>query len=286
MKYDEKITYVKDGPFFIIKFNSPSTLNSLTGDDYIYIAELLGLADEDKDIYFTVLQSTGRFFSSGADFKSIAIAEQHEAASKKPTTTPNEVARHHDELQKWLAYFSSRNVNVTNAFNQHSKVLVCCLNGPVIGFSAAICCLCDLVYVMNEKVYMLFPFANLGLVTEGAVASTLPRLVGSRSSFESLLFAKPVTFPEMSRAGLVNKNYSLNDTDKFNDQVLAELKEKIDGLHLPSCLGIKKLMKLEWEDRIERINSLEVNDGVKYWVKGEPQKRFRQVGSKQRKHKL
>ncbi|KAL3234449.1 3,2-trans-enoyl-CoA isomerase [Nakaseomyces bracarensis] len=285
MKYNEKITYHKDGPFFIIKFNSPSTLNSMSGDDYVYMGELLELAEKDNDIYFTVFQSTGRFFSSGADFKSIAIAEQMEN-SRGGKKQQDDVSKHHDELQKWLAHFASRNVNVTNAFNNHPKILVCCLNGPVIGFSAAICCLCDLVYAMNDQVYMLFPFANLGLVTEGGVASTLPRLVGSRDSYESLLFARPVDYTQMSRAGIINKNYSLTDTEEFNKQVLNELKQKINGLHLPSCLGIKKLMKLEWEDRIERINSLEVNDGVKYWVKGEPQKRFRQIGSKQRKHKL
>jgi enoyl-CoA hydratase/carnithine racemase len=38
----------------------------------------------------------------------------------------------------WLNRFAAGNVDVTKAFFEHSKVLICALNGPVVGLSAAL----------------------------------------------------------------------------------------------------------------------------------------------------
>ena len=94
-----------------------------------------------------ILQSTGRFFSSGADFKGIARAQMDDGV------------KYASETSKWLSNFVARNVYVTDAFIKHSKVLVCCLNGPAIGLSAALVALCDIVYSINDKVYLLYPLS-------------------------------------------------------------------------------------------------------------------------------
>lgn len=268
---NEKIKYYVDGAFFIIKFNDPRSLNALGGNDYLYLAQLLEKADEDPNVYFTVLQSSGRFFSSGANFTS--IAEAQDSNGNEP------------ELNKWLTQFVSRNVYVTDMFIRHKKILICCLNGPAIGLSAALCALCDIVYAMNDKVYLLFPFASLGLVTEGGTSVTLPLKLGNNTTYETLMFNKAVKFDKLN-GSIVTKNYQLNDTQEFNDVVLNDLKAKTEHLYLPSVLGMKKLLMNNYIDRLQRANSVEVNDALKYWVKGEPQRRFKELGSKQRKHKL
>lgn len=267
----DKIKYHVDGPFFVIRLDDPVSLNALGGPEYLYLAELLEKADQDPQVYFTVLQSSGRFFSSGADFQSILNAQ--EAKSDEP------------ELNKWLSYFVSRNVYVTDMFTRHSKALICCMNGPAIGMSAALCALCDIVYAMNDKVYLLFPFSSIGLVTEGGTSVTLPMKLGSGLSFESLMFSKPIKYEQL-QGTIVTKNYDMNDTEKFNEAVLRDLKSKVKDLHLPSVLGIKKLVKENYVKELERANSVEVNDAIKYWVKGVPQSSFKQLSQKQRRHKL
>ncbi|QLQ82150.1 hypothetical protein HG537_0G04050 [Torulaspora globosa] len=267
----ERIKYFVDGPFFVIRLCDPGSLNALNGNDYLYLAELLEKSERDPDVYFTVLQSSGRFFSSGADFQSISQAQEMK------TDEP--------ELNKWLAFFVSRNVYITDTFARHSKILICCMNGPAVGLSAALCALCDIVYSMNDKVYLLFPFSSIGLVTEGATSVTLPMKLGSSWTFESLLFSSPIKFDRLDGT-IVAKNYEMDNVDKFNDTVLEELKLKIKHLYLPTLPEIKKLLRESYAQELSRANSVEVNDAIKYWVKGIPQTSFKQLSQKQRKHKL
>lgn len=267
---EDKIKYEIDGPFFIIKFVNPNTLNSMTRDDYLYIGQLLEKAENESSVYFTVLQSTGRFFSSGADFQGIA---KNAAESKDP------------ELNKWLSNFVSTNLYVTDTFARHSKVLICCMNGPSIGMTAAIVALCDIVYSMNDSVYLHYPFASLGLITEGGTSATLPAKIGNNATYENLIFNQPIRYNTL-KGNIVCKNYDMKDTNEFNTKVISDLKQKIRTLHLPSCLGMKKLVHSSLRDEIVRLNSLEVTDALKFWMEGEPQRRFRQLELKERSHKL
>ncbi|CCC69880.1 hypothetical protein NCAS_0D02990 [Naumovozyma castellii] len=271
-----KITYTKDGPFFIIKFNSPESLNAMTSQDYIHLATLLKLAEKDPEVYFTVLQSSGRFFSSGADFKFISEYKDVLTGIEKDNTGGDHAARETQLTKVWLDGFLSTNVHVTDIFINHSKVLIACLNGPVVGLSAAIVALCDIVYAMNDDVYMLCPFSRLGLTCEGGTSITLPMKLGMNSTFESLMFAQKIKMDKLM-GNIVVKNYKLNDTDEFNKVIMEELKTKIKTLYLPSCLAMKKLLRSSLNDELDKMNSKEVNQALPFWVDGVPLNRFRQM---------
>ena len=188
----QKVTYFKQKPFFVIQLNSPETLNALTYDDYIYITTLLEISENDPECFFTVLQSSGRFFSSGADFNSIP-------PSKDGTSKSQGTPRDPDKVQMWLENFLCKNQYITQAFIRHPKILVSCLNGPAIGLSAAIVLMSDLVYALNiDETYLQFPFSKLGLSNEGAVSWTLPRKFGRNRSFEKLLFAQRIDGREIA----------------------------------------------------------------------------------------
>ncbi|CEP64203.1 dodecenoyl-CoA isomerase LALA0_S10e04830g [Lachancea lanzarotensis] len=268
-----KMTYRVDGEFFIITFVDPKALNSLSGTDYLYLARLLQIADSMQSVSFTVLQSTGRFFSAGADISHI---EQVQAAANKEAS---------GMLGKWLSEFASRNVFVTHTFATHSKILVCCLNGPAVGLTAALVMLCDIVYSMNDDVYLLFPFANLALVTEGALSLTLPLKLGYNVAHEILMFSKPVTYQQLIDKVIV-RNYNFSDPETFNTQVISDLHEKTEGLHHDSFLNMKELLKRPLLSELKRANIDEVADAMKYWVQSLPQQRFQEIGSKKRKHKF
>ena len=50
IRQNEKISYRIEGPFFIIHLINPDNLNALEGEDYIYLGELLELADRNRDV--------------------------------------------------------------------------------------------------------------------------------------------------------------------------------------------------------------------------------------------
>ncbi|SCU84089.1 LAMI_0C06172g1_1 [Lachancea mirantina] len=267
----EKIKHnVQDG-IFVIQLDDAKSLNSMTGHDYLYLGHLMEIADRDSAVYLTVLQSSGRFFSSGANVGNIGAMQSAQDEN--------------GELGKWLSEFVSRNLFVTHVFAKHTKPIVCCLNGPAVGLSAAIVMLCDVVYAMNNSVYLLFPFANLALVTEGALSVTLPMKLGYNVASEILTLARPVTFDQLN-GKVVTRNYNLKDTQEFNSQVLQDLKRATGDLHKESIPGMKRLLQRSVLDQMKRANVDEVNDALSYWVRGLPQQRFREIKSKQRIHKM
>ncbi|SMN21260.1 similar to Saccharomyces cerevisiae YLR284C ECI1 Peroxisomal delta3,delta2-enoyl-CoA isomerase [Maudiozyma saulgeensis] len=279
----QKISYEVEPPFFIIRFESPETLNAMTYDDYIYVTTLLELSSDNPDCYFTVLESSGRFFSSGADFNSIPpnIIDKN---GINPNLDPK-------VIQKWLENFLCKNQYITQSFIRHDKILVACLNGPAIGLSAAIVLLCDLVYAMNiEETYLQFPFSTLGLSNEGSVSWTLPNKLGRNKSFEKLLFAQKVHGYEIQGSVLLESHINYhqleidynNDKEKivetFNKLMIQELKQKSKNIFLPTVLKMKALLKDEsLVSQLELINTKEVNSGLKFWVNGIPQGRFQKL---------
>lgn len=268
---------------YIIQLCDERNLNSLTFDDFLYIAVLLNEANNNNDIFFTVFQSTGKFFSSGGKFDSVL-----ELSPEKIKEEGNNLSY----FKKLFGTVLAPNVYVTNAFVNHNKPIICCLNGPAIGLSASIVCLCDIVYSINDSVYLLFPFSSLGFVAEVGSSVTLYDKLGMNATNEHLFFSTKIQFKELINKIIV-KDYNLKDnsnfkqlTEEFNKQVITDLKKKYKHLHLNSLIEMKKLLNHEPKRRLIVAQSLETNGTLPFWVEGEPFRRFRELQSGKRRHKL
>ncbi|KAI5970665.1 ECI1 [Candida margitis] len=269
------IVYEVKGKIAVITLNLPSKLNALDAAAYLQLGKYVEQADKEEETVATIIQSTGRFFSAGADF----------ADKKTISRDAAELFSH----EHWLAGFVARNTWLTNVFNDHSKILVAAANGPVIGLSAALLLLCDLIYVNDlSKFYLLTPFANLGLVTEGATSITLTRRLGWSKASEALLLAKKIPGEDCEQNGLINKHFTgqSKSTEDFNKAVFELLQDSTESLHEDSIFGIKKLMKLGRDPAVNHANSQEVVRGFNKWIEGVPQMRFAQLANKERKHKM
>lgn len=270
----QDILYEKKGKVITITLNCPSTLNALSFKHYQYIAFLLEKADADPDSVATVVLGTGKYFSAGADFNQNLFA-----FNKKID----------DVLEKrdfWMNHFLGNNTYFTKAIYNHRKVLVSGLNGSVIGLSAALVALLDLIYAKNDKFFMLLPFANLSLVTEGATATTLFARLGLSKANEALLLSRPLKGQELVHLGFINKVYNCRSTEEFNKQLVADLTDYVENLDPESVLGIKKLIQNNWRSKLVETNFLEGTKGMELFERGAPQKRFHALASKQMKHKL
>ncbi|CCE63744.1 hypothetical protein TPHA_0F02640 [Tetrapisispora phaffii CBS 4417] len=270
------IGYSVDGPCFIIKINDPKHLNSISFEDFIYIGRLLEIANNDASIIYTIIQSTGNFFSAGGKIESVLDGQSNldRSSSKKLTDTFGMVAK--------------LNVLFADAFLKHKKILICCLNGPAIGLSAAMVLLCDIVYGKDNNGYLLFPFSNLGFVAELGTSVTLFEKLGYNSAMEHLIFSSPVSNKELIEKNIIVKNYNLDNTDVYNKQVILDLKDKSKKLYGPSILGMKKMIFHEstYKQNLTKSQALETSATLPFWLEGEPFKRFQQMKNKERKHKL
>lgn len=272
---EEVITYEVKDRITVITLNIPDKLNALNGAQYLQLGKYLVEADEEEDTVCTLIQSTGRYFSAGANFADKALTEGD----------PAEVFSH----EFWLKGFAGRNVWLTDLCHNHKKVLVAALNGPVIGLSAAIVSLCDLVYAIDEeKVNLLAPFSNLGLVAEGATSVTLFHRLGWSRSAEALLFAKPVSGQDLNRLGFFNRTYNGQNlsTEEFNKTVFEDLKVQFAGLYEESILANKQLLKDNRDRDINAANSKEAIIGFNRWIQGIPQARFVELSRRERRNKM
>ncbi|RCK66278.1 3,2-trans-enoyl-CoA isomerase [Candida viswanathii] len=259
----------------IITLNIPKRLNALNGAQYLKLGKFLERANNEEDTVLTLIQALGRFFSAGANFADNDMAK----------VEMSKLFSH----EYWLDRFVARNIWLTNLFNDHKKILAAAVNGPVIGLSTGLLLLVDLVYVHDlNKFYLLAPFANLGLVAEGASSATLFNRLGWSKASEALLLAKPISGQDCYNAGFINKHYDgkFSSTEEFNEHVYKELTDAFENLHEDSILQNKQLLKLSRDQAINVANSQEVMRGLGKWLEGVPQTRFAQLAQKEVKHKL
>ena len=271
-----RVSYRVDGPLFIIQLDEPETLNSLTFDDFVYIATLLEKSNGLPDTHFTVIQSSGKFFSAGGKFESVL-----ELAPEKREPSDSELRT----LYKLIGSVAAPNVYVTNAFVKHNKPIICLLNGPAIGLAACLVCLSDIVYARDDQVYLLFPFSSLGFVAEVGSSVTLYDKLGINATNEHLFFSTKIPYEELS-GKIIVQNYAMSDTAQFNERVASDLKKKCAQLSLPSLTEMKKVMSYETRSKLRAAQALETNATLPFWIEGEPFRRFQDLKQKKRRHKL
>lgn len=274
---EEDILYEVKDRVAIITLNLPNKLNALTGEHYLQLGKYVAEAEEEEDTVATLIQATGRYFSAGANVTDRSLAGTVENLAELFS---------HDF---WFKNFVGRNAWLVDLFHNHTKVLIAALNGPMVGLSAALVALCDLIYAIDdEKVFMLTPFANLGLVAEGAASSTLFLRLGWSKAAEALLFSKPIPGKDLDRLGFFNKTYTGQGltTEQFNAAVLKEVTSKFEGLYEPSIFANKQLLKSNRDLLINSASSKELIVGFNRWIQGIPQQRFMQIANKEIKHKM
>lgn len=291
----DAILYEVKDRMVVITLNIPKAFNALTGPEYRRLEQLLMCAAVEPGTFVTIIQSTGEFFSAGANFKKGDLLKG-ERDVKDDATDLLQLKRDDDpkaydyyvSRTEWIHAFGSRNLSTTDAFINHPKVLVFALNGPVIGLSAAIVAHADFIYALDNT-FLLTPFSNIGLVAEGAASYTLLRRLGLSKANEALLMSKPIPAQELKQLGFLNELYpksQFRSTEDFNAHVQKEIRERMYNLNEESVLLIKKQIRNTLRQDAIAANHDEVIAGVTRFAEGIPQKRFDALKKKSMFHKL
>lgn len=270
---DTEVTYEVRDRIATITFNLPNKLNALNAAQYLRLGKLVEEADKEEDVVATIIQSSGRFYSAGANFRDPSF------------TGELKVSPH----EHFLGSFSGRNVWLTDVFANHSKILIAAINGPVVGLTAALVALCDLIYVKEEKdFFLLAPFSNLGLVAEGAASATFFHRLGWSLASEAVLLARPIPGKDLYRSGFINKTFDgqFKSTEEFNEYIHKMIHSQFENLHEDSIFKNKKLLKANYETAVNAASSTEAIRGFGKWIQGTPQERFAKLAQKDIKHKI
>ncbi|KAM0255768.1 hypothetical protein ACHAQJ_005438 [Trichoderma viride] len=261
------------GRVAVITIANEKKLNALSQAQYFEFSQALREVAKHDEVFVTVLLGKGRFFSAGADV----------STSRPQPSDANEARK--EFLQNFVAF----NLNITEAFASHPKILVVGLNGPVVGLTAAIVAHADFIYCAPHT-FLLTPFSSIGLVAEGGSSRALVTRLGPARANEALIMSKRITSAELERCGFVNKIFDevkQGEDEKFRELVLKEVDERL-GEHLvgDSLLGIKKLIRGPEQNVVNLHNFNEVFAGLDRFITGVPQEEFRKIASGEKRHKL
>ncbi|KAL8754335.1 MAG: hypothetical protein Q9184_005142 [Pyrenodesmia sp. 2 TL-2023] len=267
---EQSVTLTTQGKIAIITLNLPQKLNALTQDLYYRVSCLLREIAARDDIYITILTGNGRYFSAGAD---VTISRSIDSP---------------DPRRQLLSSFVANNLEITNAFYTHPKILITALNGPAIGLSAALISFSDFIYC-TPSAFLLTPFTSLGLVAEGGSSYGFVQRLGISKANEALIMSKRITADEMLATGFVNKIFPVKRgrEDDFLPEVLNEVKERLgDHLNSESLIKVKELIRKPERERMDGQTVAEVMGGLERFASGVPQEEFRKIASGEKKHKL
>ncbi|KAH7631671.1 hypothetical protein SMAC4_06710 [Sordaria macrospora] len=269
------------GRLAIITINNEKKLNALSQMQYYHLAQRLREVATHDEVYITLIIGTGRYFSAGAD---VSVSKSNDGIPQPEGLSTQDAIHNH-----WLRNFVANNLNITQAFYTHPKILIVGLNGPVIGLSAALVSFADFIYCVPST-FLLTPFSSLGLVAEGGASRGLVQRLGLAKANEALIMSKRITKEELVQTGFVTKCFEevgKGETDKFKGLVLKEIEERL-GDHLvgDSLLGIKSLIRRPERDVYDGQNVAEVMAGLDRFVSGVPQGEFEKIASGKKRHKL
>jgi len=259
------------GRVAVITIDNQKKLNALSQDQYFAISQAMREIAKHDEVYVTVLTGKGTYFSAGAD---VTISRS------QPDGT--------DPYRHWLRTFVANNLNITQAFYSHPKILVTALNGPAIGLSAALIAFSDFIYC-TPHTFLLTPFASLGLVAEGGASRAFVQRLGISKANEALIMSKKITSEELLATGFVNKIFDCKkgEDEKFRKLVFNEIDERL-GPHLvgDSLTGIKALIRRPEREMMDAQTVHEVLGGLERFMSGVPQEEFRKIASGEKRHKL
>ena len=193
-----------------------------------------------------------------------------------------------DPYMQWLRSFFTNNVNITQAFYSHPKILVAALNGPAVGLSAALLGFADFVYAAPHT-FLLTPFSSLGLVTEGGASRGFVSRLGIAKANEALIMSKRITCDELVQCGFINKVFQTKPEQQelFLEQVLKEVEDRLGSHLVPDSLTkIKALIQKPERDLLDAQGLAEAFAGLERFMAGIPQEEFRKIASGEKKHKL
>ncbi|KAF2019968.1 peroxisomal d3,d2-enoyl-CoA isomerase [Aaosphaeria arxii CBS 175.79] len=247
-------------------------LNALTQPLYYRLGSLVRQADAHPDTLVTLIIGTGRVFSAGADLQA------------RPATAASSTE---DEPRKaWLSALVNNTIDVPSAFFTHSKILICALNGPVLGLSAALVSHSDFIYAAPGA-YLLTPFGSLGLASEGGASAAFIRRLGFGLANEALLKGRKIRLDELKAAGFVNTVVEGKDDSDFRALVLEDIRNSF-GAHLvpSSVIEIKRIMRRSLIREQESLALDELFTGVNRFAEGIPQAEMKKIVTGEKKHKL
>jgi len=245
-----------------ITLNRPDKLNAFNNDMYNEVLEQLGEAAKDEETTVTTI--------TGAGFKDRYLAaEEMKVVSGKYFSSGNDMTSFSEVPAGGRRDFSTlkgeRLIRFVDAFIDFPKPLVGLVNGPAIGIGCTMLGLMDVVYASDSATFHV-PFTALALTPEACSSKTFPRILGSSTANQMLLFNRKLTAEEAAAHGFVSEVLPAN----LLHSELAPRLAQYASLPSSALQFSKALVRGSAErEELRQLNRMESNRLMERWLSDE-----------------
>ena len=191
----------------VITLHRPDRLNAFTPEMTAHYSEAMAAAEQDPKVRVLVVTGSGRAFSAGADFATLADIRDSGGIRLKGSGRETPPGPWSERPGGRIAYTMAAAL---------TKPVVAAVNGAAAGVGLVTALSADLRFASRAAKFVT-SYAKLGLPAEYGIAWFLPRLVGQARAAELLFSARPVEAGEALAIGLVNR---VVDSHRLLDETL------------------------------------------------------------------
>ncbi|KAJ3998215.1 ClpP/crotonase-like domain-containing protein [Lentinula boryana] len=270
---------VSDG-IATITMNRPKSFNAITVEDYDAFANALREIDRRDDVLVTVWQATGKWFCAGTDVMGRSLPN---IGPQTETSLPTD----NNLRDMFLKRIAHTTTDCGQALYSHSKILVAALNGPVMGIAAAFLGYFDFIFAVADA-WLSVPFTFLGIISEGGSSVSFINRMGPARANEVLIWGKKKTAQELVACNFINEIFPSKSAEEFHADVLAHLKQQLEGLDPAAVLAVKKLLRAGLNEKNDpnAVNLRESYAQAERFASGVPERQFGRIARKEIRHKL
>ena len=232
-----------------LTLNRPDTLNSLTEELLVGLADVLENAAADPRIRAVLLAGAGRAFSSGGSIS----AEDLAAASGRPPTD--------------LIGAANRAVHAIVAL---PRPVVAAIHGAAVGGGLSLALACDIV-LASRTAYFMLSATRIGLMPDCGASILLAATVGRLRALRMALLAEKISATEALHWGFVTAVYPAERFEAEVESYLATLgagpaaaigKTK-EAINAASLAALDTALEREKQGQSELLESADFVEGVR-----------------------
>jgi len=240
--YETLLIEVRDRVCWIT-LNRPERKNAFNTTMYNELLAALYWCAKAKEVHVVVLTGSPNskpapYYSSGNDLTNFTQPGSFAPPKEDGSIDIPAVARASAELV----------TRFVNAFIRFPKVLICCINGPVIGIACTAALIADFVYASDNATFST-PFTKLGQNPEGCSSVLFPARMGAKAN-RMLLLGETLTAKEADQLNMITGVFPY-------DQLLKEVHSRAVQLaRFPqhSVMRSKQLIRRQIQSTLEAAN--------------------------------
>jgi len=232
MTNKEVVLYEKSEGIAFLTINRTEALNALNSAVNIKLIELLGRAEEDRDVRVIILTGSGdKAFIAGGDIKEMINKNAMDARD--------------------YALAAKR---VTDKIWNLKKPVIAAIQGLCLGGGLEYALACDL-RTASDKARFAQPEINIGIMPGSAGTQRLSRLIGITKAKQLCFTGDMIEAKEALAMGLINEMYSAEDLMGKT----IELAKKIAAKSAPAITLIKSAINKGTEMDLESAAMFEID---------------------------